>query len=164
MNIKAQIVTQYKAEIIPLLEKYGIEVIDKGNADIVITYGGDGSLLIAERNYPDIPKLPLRDTRTSKLCNKHSTEQIIADFVANKYSSKKLIKLVAHFNGKEILALNDIFIHPLMKFLRMYIWHKGFRDGFHGAVLCGLEACSEFTKYAKVWNLERLKKEEGMKA
>lgn len=52
--------------------------------------------------------------------------------------------------------LTDITIRPLLRFVKMYFLRQGFRDGYHGAVLCGLSACSVFTKYAKLWNLERV--------
>lgn len=50
---------------------------------------------------------------------------------------------------------SDLTLRPLVKFLKMYIVRQGFRDGYHGAVLSGLGAFSVFTKYAKLWALER---------
>lgn len=55
-------------------------------------------------------------------------------------------------------GLGDLTVRPFLKFLKMYIVRQGFRDGYHGAVLCGLSAFSVFTKYAKLWNLQRLHK------
>jgi len=49
----------------------------------------------------------------------------------------------------------DLTLRPLLRFFKMYILRQGFRDGYHGAVLCGLGAFSVFTKYAKLWDLER---------
>jgi len=51
--------------------------------------------------------------------------------------------------------LLDLTARPFLRFIKMYIIRQGFRDGYHGAVLCGLAACSVFTKYAKLWDLER---------
>jgi glycosyltransferase involved in cell wall biosynthesis len=53
-------------------------------------------------------------------------------------------------------TLADITLRPLARFIKMYVFRRGFQDGFHGAVLCGLAAFSVFTKYAKLWNLERI--------
>lgn len=50
--------------------------------------------------------------------------------------------------------LVDLTLRPVLRFLKMYVVRQGFRDGYHGAVLCGLAACSVFTKYAKLWYLE----------
>lgn len=51
--------------------------------------------------------------------------------------------------------LSDVTLRPALRFLKMYVARQGFRDGYHGAVLCGLGAFSVFTKYAKLWNLQR---------
>lgn len=51
--------------------------------------------------------------------------------------------------------LLDLTARPLLRFIKMYFIRQGFRDGYHGAVLCGLAACSVFVKYAKLWDLER---------
>ena len=56
--------------------------------------------------------------------------------------------------GKRATLL-DLTFRPALRFVKMYILRQGFRDGYHGAVLCGLAACSVFTKYAKLWHLGR---------
>ena len=64
------------------------------------------------------------------------------------------------FEAGKRSRLSDLIVRPIMRFFKMYILRQGFRDGFHGAVLCGLAACSVFTKYAKLWNMERLSKKD----
>lgn len=49
----------------------------------------------------------------------------------------------------------DLILRPMLRFLKMYVVRRGFLDGVHGAVLCGLAAFSVFTKYAKLWDLQR---------
>lgn len=49
----------------------------------------------------------------------------------------------------------DLTIRPLSRFLKMFFVKQGYRDGLRGLVLCGLAAFSVFTKYAKLWDLER---------
>ncbi len=109
--MKAVVVSNYPEDIVPLLEQYGVEVIQNGAPDIVISYGGDGSLLVAERTFKGIPKFPIRDTQTSPLCKKHSHENLIKYFVSGRLQKSNMMKLSASFHGREILALNDIFIH-----------------------------------------------------
>ena len=60
------------------------------------------------------------------------------------------------FERGYVAKRSDVTLRPLARFIKMYILRQGFRDGYHGAVLCGLAAFSVFTKYAKVWNLQRL--------
>lgn len=49
--------------------------------------------------------------------------------------------------------LSDLTLRPFTRFIKMYVLRQGWRDGLHGAVLCGLAAFSVFTKYAKLWQL-----------
>ncbi|NIA13515.1 MAG: glycosyltransferase [Nitrospiraceae bacterium] len=51
--------------------------------------------------------------------------------------------------------LIDLTLRPAARFFKMYVLHQGFRDGYYGAVLCGLGAFAVFMKYARLWNLHR---------
>ncbi|MBX7256042.1 MAG: glycosyltransferase family 2 protein [Candidatus Hydrogenedentes bacterium] len=51
----------------------------------------------------------------------------------------------------------DLTFRPILRFIKMFVLRQGFRDGMHGVVLCGLAAFSVFTKYAKLWDLQRKK-------
>lgn len=57
------------------------------------------------------------------------------------------------FDQGKRARLHDLLLRPVQRFLKMYAWRQGFRDGYHGAVLCGLSAFAVFTKYAKLWKL-----------
>jgi glycosyltransferase involved in cell wall biosynthesis len=64
-----------------------------------------------------------------------------------------------HEKGRRV-GLADLTLRPAFRFFKMYVLQQGFRDGYHGAVLCGLAAFSVFTKYAKAWNLGRIANEQ----
>ena len=49
--------------------------------------------------------------------------------------------------------LFDLTIRPATRFIKMYVLRRGFCDGYHGAVLCGLGAFGVFMKYARLWRL-----------
>lgn len=49
----------------------------------------------------------------------------------------------------------NLTLRPLWRFVRMYFVRRGFLDGKHGLVLCGLAAFNVFVKYAKLWDLKR---------
>jgi hypothetical protein len=49
-------------------------------------------------------------------------------------------------------------VTPFLQFFRMYISRRGFLDGWHGLVVCGLSAFHDFCKYAKLWEKEVLKR------
>ena len=52
-------------------------------------------------------------------------------------------------------TLVNLVARPAFRFLKMYFLRLGFLDGLPGAVLCGLAACSVFTKYARLWEMQR---------
>jgi len=54
-----------------LVEKFGFEIVTQ-NPDIIISFGGDGTLLSAEREYPGIKKLPIRDSQFCHKCHHQS--------------------------------------------------------------------------------------------
>jgi hypothetical protein len=49
----------------------------------------------------------------------------------------------------------DLLVRPLAKFLKMYVLRMGFRDGWHGFVLCTFSAFGVFLKYARIWDMGR---------
>ena len=54
----------------------GMEIVDN-DFDLVIAHGGDGTLLWSERDYPGIPKLPMRDARTAPQCQTHQYDRVL---------------------------------------------------------------------------------------
>lgn len=61
--LKVAIVSKLSREAKALAERIALEpgmrVVGKG-ADVIVTLGGDGTLLLAERAFPGIPKVPAR--------------------------------------------------------------------------------------------------------
>ncbi len=55
-------------------------------------------------------------------------------------------------------SLYDIIVRPPFLFFKMYILRRGFLDGMHGLILAMLSASYVFVKYAKLWELETVKK------
>lgn len=108
--MKIKLVGKNLNDIIPLLKADGFELTD-GIPELVIAHGGDGALLDAERLYPGIPKLPLRDRKTAPLCRRHSYEQQLDEFRAGKTVKTVNPKLCGGFADCRLLGLNDIFLH-----------------------------------------------------
>ena len=78
---------------------------------MVVIHGGDGTLLGAERQYPGVPKFPIRDERTASLCPEHQYEKQIDQFLKGELEDTTLTKLKAQLNGHELIGMNDIFLH-----------------------------------------------------
>lgn len=56
--------------------------------------------------------------------------------------------------GKKF-SLYDLLVRPSFLFFKMYILKRGFLDGMRGFILCVVSSAYVFTKYAKLWELER---------
>ena len=117
---------RYLEDINPLLEKAGFSFSEKA-PDLIITHGGDGALLGAERKYPGIPKFPIRDNRTAALCPLHSYEQQIAMLKSETLEKSELIKIAGFFGKKSLKGINDVFIHNRdhVSALRCKVWIDG---------------------------------------
>lgn len=92
-----------------LISQLEFEVVND-NPDMVISYGGDGTLLASERNYPGIPKLPIRDIKVCKKCSEHETEDLLKKLSQGELELMEYSKLETSIEGKKILALNDFVI------------------------------------------------------
>lgn len=92
-----------------LIPEFGLELVED-KPDVIISYGGDGTLLSAERKYPSIPKLPIRDSKVCRKCPLHTTEHLLRELSEGKIKLENYPKLEAKFNGEDILALNDLVI------------------------------------------------------
>lgn len=92
-----------------LVENLGFEIVTS-NPDVVISYGGDGTLLSSERLYPGIPKLPIRDSLVCKKCPNHDEKLLLQNLLQGKLSLKEYKKLETTFFYRTFTALNDFVI------------------------------------------------------
>ena len=99
-------------DVRPKILARGMEIVED-NIDLVIAHGGDGTLLWSERDYPGIPKLPLRDARTAPQCRKHDYDTVLDSLLAGNLEISVLPKLEGIYQDKRLVALNDIFVHNL---------------------------------------------------
>jgi NAD+ kinase len=97
-------------DIRPLLRELGFEESDRG-FELIVTHGGDGALLGAEREFPGVPKLPLRDAATARPCPAHDARRRLEKFLAERPEPVRLPKLSGSFEGHVIYGINDVFLH-----------------------------------------------------
>jgi NAD kinase len=97
-------------KIADLVKKSGFDIVGK-NPDIIVSYGGDGTLMKSEFQFPGVPKLILKGSRICKLCVDLSNEEILKRAVGGRYKTEELMKLEAEVKGKKITGLNDIVVH-----------------------------------------------------
>ncbi len=73
----------------------------------------------------------------------------------NNYSSLAAKQL---FNDGIEFSLSRLLLKPVSKFLELYVWKRGFLDGYPGYMISVSAAYSVFLKWAKLWEFEREEK------
>ncbi|MBQ4480708.1 MAG: hypothetical protein II943_08725 [Victivallales bacterium] len=113
-GLKVKLVGRNLEDLRPLLKPYSVQLIEDGDnttPDLVISHGGDGSLLGAEREYPGIPKFPLRDRRNNPKCPRHEEPTLLKQLFKGELPGDALPKLVATTQaGERLSGLNDIVV------------------------------------------------------
>ncbi len=110
MKNKIIIFGEKTEEIHKLIVKHGFIIVEN-NPDFIISFGGDGTVMQSEFNYPEIPKIILRNSRICKLCSQANNDEILELIKLEKYTIENHPKLVARAKNKELLAMNDITVH-----------------------------------------------------
>ena len=110
--MKLLIVGRNGEEVVSWLKKHGdVFEIVSGNPEVVVSYGGDGTLMESEYLYPGVPKLYLKNSRIGKLGHSKSNEAIINHFARGEYKILEHIKLEVTAQNETMLGLNDIVVH-----------------------------------------------------
>ncbi len=115
---------RHLADLYPLLARYPVEIVEQ-HPELVISYGGDGALLGAEREFPGIPKVPIRDRRSTPKCDRHTEELVLAELFGQRLKESRLSKVKACHDGRVVaVGLNDIVISRLLiaSAVRYRIW------------------------------------------
>lgn len=99
--------------IASLVENLGFKIVNS-NPDVVISYGGDGTLLSSECEYPGIPKLPVRDSLVCKKCPDHEEKVLLQHLLENKLELKEYKKLETTILYKTLTALNDFVVRNVL--------------------------------------------------
>ena len=80
------------------------------NPDIVITIGGDGTLLGAERKWPGVLKLPIKESQICAVCEQGDLGTMFRQLKKKRFKVEKHRKIHAVINGKTLWATNDFII------------------------------------------------------
>ena len=99
-----------KSTIETLVKEAGFTITER-NPEIVLSFGGDGTLMRSEVAFPGVPKVALRDSSICKKCSALPNEEILKQLAKGEYTKETLFKLEARAKGKELVGLNDIIVH-----------------------------------------------------
>jgi NAD+ kinase len=86
-----------------------IQKVEK-NPDLIICYGGDGTLLLAERLDPGIPKVGIRNSQICNVCRHETRDTVLQLLKEKKFQISEHYKIEATCQGQTVTALNDIII------------------------------------------------------
>jgi len=89
------------------LPKYGLKLSRK-NPDVVISYGGDGTILYAERKYPAIPKIFIRHNAVCIKCHGDEYPKFLRKLSKKKFKIVKEIKVEGSVKGNKLIGFNEI--------------------------------------------------------
>lgn len=106
--------------------RHDIQIV-KRKPEFVLCYGGDGTLLFAERHYPTIPKVMIRHSRVCNLCARLARETILRLLSRGQYSLLEQPLLETTQRRKTIYGMNDIMVaHAQVNTgLRYHLWLNG---------------------------------------
>ncbi len=110
-------------DIIPAMETLGLDLVDS-DPDIVVSYGGDGTLLAAERDYPVVPKVALRDSKRCHTCSHHSNQELLRHLAEGTLKKVEFIKLLVESGENRLVCLNNVILHnaSIAEGLRYRVW------------------------------------------
>jgi len=94
-----------------------LEIVTE-NPDAVICYGGDGTLLTAELEWPSIPKVPIKHSQRGIRCIAHPVAEVIARLAEGKLIPAEYMRLEcvlrsehAKEPAKTLVAMNEFSVH-----------------------------------------------------
>ncbi len=91
-------------ELISTLEDHGFT--RESDPEFVVSYGGDGTLLESEREYPGVPKIVARDSNVCYKCHDEPLEKVLEHVKQDAYTIEEMRKLAV----RRRTALNDVII------------------------------------------------------
>lgn len=116
--VKVAVVAKQPERADPLLRdlsSHGFE-IDRSNPDIVISFGGDGTALRAERLHPGIPRVMIKHSSICARCPDHDYTPLLEALGREEYKVVRQIKVEAVKDDSRVVGLNEINVHHQLPF------------------------------------------------
>lgn len=100
------------SEVRKLLIESSFKIVER-NPDFIVCYGGDGTILFGEREFPQVPKLIVKRTNIRRKCDYtlYQTKNILTKIRNGEFNLQKEIKIEARFKNRKLIGLNEIQVH-----------------------------------------------------
>ncbi len=102
----------------PEIDQYASLLRVEEAPELVVCYGGDGTLLAAEMQFPGLPKVPILNSHRGHRCIPHPPDEVIAGLAEGKLVSNTYTKLAGAIHRAagnaadgRLTALNEFSIH-----------------------------------------------------
>lgn len=137
--------------LIKTVRKHESLVLVDKDPDVVVCFGGDGTLLAAELRWPGVPKVPVLNSRRGHRCIPHPAHEVLRGLANKQLVSNHYMKIEGELlrEGKPIypetmVALNEFNVHMglINSAVRFQLWLNGdpYDDGVEllgdGFVVC----------------------------
>ncbi len=126
--MRISLVGNNAVDVEPFIREAGLELVGiDDNPDVMVTYGGDGTLIGAEISHPGVPKLPMRDRKSCAKCEVHRDEAVLKRLVDSELVQTHLKKLSARVQDQTVYGLNDILLRnsDLRSAVRFQVYING---------------------------------------
>jgi NAD+ kinase len=107
LTFKLKIVGFPPESLLERVRHFGFSIVD-ADPDVVVAYGGDGTLMGAERDFPQVPKIGLRNDATCIKCPRHKDEAVLERLLRKDVREERLQKLLGVCGDHVMVAMNDI--------------------------------------------------------
>ena len=112
-------------ELASEVKEYGFTLV-KRNPQLVLSYGGDGTFLRAEQEYPGVLKSMIRKSKVCVKCHNFATGHVLDLISRGKYHVHEYAKLEVNIGGhkKRLTGVNDIVVRNTspIRALRFHLW------------------------------------------
>ncbi|MBI4556285.1 MAG: NAD(+)/NADH kinase [Candidatus Hydrogenedentes bacterium] len=127
-------------EVLEEVRKFSeLEVVDH-DPEVVICYGGDGTLLASELRWPGIPKVPIRNSRKGHKCIAYPPADVVRRLANDRLVRTEFMKLECALSrpgrqapGPALTALNEFNVHMghINAAVRFRLWldNEPYEDG-----------------------------------
>lgn len=115
----------------PVLAGYPQYELVDGEPELIVCFGGDGTLLSAEHEWPGIPKLPIRNSRRGIRCIPHPPAEVFDRLAKNRLTRNAFIKIECRVfrdalphSERTLTAMNEFNVHMgnINSAVRLKVW------------------------------------------